>query len=103
MTADNQPILDYIAVKKSVLDYFQCDGDYYIKPLPDARWSVRYEEDFFILSYWIKNGIKLDSVIVKKGGKPMIYKTQDHTLIVGIDCVKIAFIFSNSNKAIDSR
>ena len=41
---------------------------------------------------------KVDAVIVKKGGEPMIYKTKDYTMVVAIDCVKIGFVFRNGKK-----
>ena len=50
---------------------------------------------FTFLCYWTDEGKKIDAVVVKKSGTPMIYKTKDYTMVVAIDCVKIGFIFRN--------
>ncbi len=93
-----RPVQDYISAKNSVMEYFKCDGDYYIRPLMDYKWTIKGDDEYFILSYWKDDEKRNDAVIVKKGGDPMIFKAGDHTMIVGIDCVKIAFIFHNANK-----
>ena len=64
---------------------------------------ARLEGEDDCLESWQKNherffaeeGKKVDAVVVKKGGEPMIYKTKDYTMVVAIDCVKIGFIFRN--------
>ena len=60
--------------------------------------KVCYRSFFFchsFLCYWTDEGKKIDAVVVKKSGTPMIYKTKDYTMVVAIDCVKIGFIFRN--------
>lgn len=101
MQNEGNPIQEYVAKRKSVMEHFKCEGDYYIKPLLEMQWKVSNEEDFYLLSYWSDNFPKTNSVILQKAGKPMIYEDRTHTMVVGIDCVKIAFLFENG-KRLDS-
>ena len=95
MTKAKEPVLEFEQSKKRVAAYFGCDGDFFFKPLLGLEWAVRQDEDFTFLSYWTEEGKKVDAVVVKKGGSPMIYKTKEYTMVVAIDCVKIGFIFCN--------
>jgi len=88
-------IQKFIAAKKSVMDFFGCEGNFYIKPLLDYNWSCKSNNDFFILSYQKDDEPTINAVVVKKNGEPMIYKTEEYTMVIAIDCVKTAFIFKN--------
>lgn len=92
------PVQDYVLYRDNVLSYFQCEGDFFIKPLTSLEWTIRSVEDFYFLTYWTEENKKIEAVIVKKNGVPMIHKTEEYTMIVAIDCVKIAFIFSNQHR-----
>ncbi len=91
----NEPVLAFAECQKQVAEYFGCDGDFFIKPLLNLEWAIKEEDDFHFLSYWTAEGKKTDAVVVKRGGKPMVYQTQAYTMVVAIDCVKIGFIFQN--------
>lgn len=93
---DRQVIQEYILSVHNIMKHFKCEGDFYIKPLIEFNWTIQYKDNFSILSYWDKNNKKNDSVIVKKKGRPMIFESGGYTMIIGIDCVKTAFIFENS-------
>lgn len=95
MAKEKGPVADFVQTRKRINDYFGCEGDFFIKPLLDLEWAVREDEDFTFLCYWTTEGKKVDAVVVKKSGAPMIYKTKDYTMVVAIDCVKIGFIFRN--------
>lgn len=95
MAKEKGPVTEFIQARKRLNGYFGCEGDFFVKPLPDYEWAVRLEEDFAFLSYWTEDGKKVDAVIVKKNGEPMIYKTKEYTMVVAIDCVRIGFIFRN--------
>lgn len=88
---------NYVSSCSDVLKFFGCSDNYFIKPLLDSKWSIKANDDFQILSYIDSNKKAADAVIVKKSGEPMIFAKDKYTLIVAIDCVKIAFIFENSN------
>lgn len=98
MIKGKRSVEDYIQARREVLEYFQCEGDFFIKPLMDANWAIQNNGDYQILSYWLDDGKRTDAIIVKKGGVPLIYKTWEHVMVVGIDCVKIGFVFRKKNK-----
>jgi len=87
----------YVTSKNELMTHFKCDEDFFIKPMEGIKWAVKTEEDFSFLFYWTSEEKKQTAVIVKKNGEPMIYKTNDYTMVIAIDCVKIAFVFSNKN------
>lgn len=95
MAKEKGPVADFVQTRKRINAYFGCEGDFFIKPLLELEWAVREDEDFTFLCYWTTEGKKVDAVVVKKSGTPMIYKTKDYTMVVAIDCVKIGFIFRN--------
>lgn len=91
-------VKDYISVQDELFKYFKCDDNFFIKPLTASKWSVKNDGDFYFLYYWPTDEKRMDAVIVKKNGEPMIFKTEKYTMVIGIDCVKIGFIFHNGNK-----
>lgn len=97
----SQIVNDFMKAKKALLWHFNCRDDYYVKTLPDARWRTKEEDEMFFLSYLDDKKNTNHAVIVKKDGKPLIYIAAEFTLVVAIDCVKIAFIFNNKNKMDD--
>ena len=101
MAKEKGPVIEFEQARKRLVNYFGCDGDFLIKPLLDLEWAVREDEDFAFLSYWTVEGKKVDAVIVKKSGDPMIYKTKDYTMVVAIDCVKTGFIFRNGKNVVE--
>lgn len=93
MLDSSEFVHNFISSQKNLMKYFGCDGEFYVKPLINYSWAIKSNDDFSILSYWDNNDKRIDAVVVKKGGKPMVYKRDDFTMIIGIDCVKLAFIF----------
>lgn len=96
MAKEKGPVMDFVQARKRINDYFGCEGDFFIQPLPECEWAVRTDEEFTFLCYWTSEGKKVDAVVVKKSGAPMIYKTKEYTMVVAIDCVRIGFIFRNA-------
>ncbi len=95
MAKDKTSVQEYILSRKNILNYFHCEGDFFIKPLMGLEWVIKEVDDFHFLSYWNEDDKKVDAVVVKKDGAPMIYKTKEYTMVVAIDCVKIGFVFQN--------
>lgn len=93
-----QTVTNYINHKKDLMDSFNCQNDYYIQPITEYKWDIKKEEDVYILSYWEDEGNKTDLVIVKKNGEPIIFNNDNYTMIIGINCIKIAYIVKNKNK-----
>ena len=70
-----------------------------IEAMKEMNWVVKEQEDFAFLSYWTEEGKKVDAVVVKKGGEPMVYRKKEYTMVVAIDCVKIGFVFRSGKNA----
>lgn len=98
MTKDKDTVQQFIQMQKEVLDFFQCQGEFFIKPLLNYYWTIHNTEDFYFLSYWMEKNKRITAVIVKRNSLPMIYKKKDYTMVVAIDCVKIAFVFRNNQR-----
>ena len=92
------PIENYVNAVSDVKKYFGTDMKYVIKPLLDVYWRVWTMEDVQFLTYWSDDVQKTDVLIVKEGVKPLIFEKEDYTMVVGIECIKVALIFKNSNK-----
>lgn len=91
-------VKDFISAENELFKHFKCDESFFVKAMPASKWVIKNEGDFHFLYYWPTEDKRMEAVIVKKDGEPMIYKTDKYTMIIGIDCVKIGFIFHNGNK-----
>ena len=49
----------------------------------------------FFLTYWKEGGKLNECVIVKKNNNPLIMRKEDYTMIVIIECVKVAVVLKN--------
>ena len=87
----------YLTAGKNIMEYFNCNDEFFIKALLDFSWSVIDNKDFSLLSYW-DGKKKVDSVVVRKNGLPLIFETKEYTMVVAIDCVKIGFVLKNDNR-----
>lgn len=95
MTKEKDMVLELIHIQNKLVSKFNCEKDFFFKPLVDLEWTVRQDDDFYFLCYWSATGEKIEAVIVKKNGEAVIYKTNKYTMVVAIDCVRIGFIFHN--------
>ncbi len=93
-----KPIQEFIMAKNNVLEFFNCKENYFIKPLMPHTWSIKTEDGVAFLSYWSDGSEEVKVVVAKKDGKPLIFETRDYTMVIGIECIKIAFVFKNMNK-----
>ncbi len=85
----------YVDSKSRLLKSFDCNGEYFVKPLEGYNWRVKELDQMAFLTYW-KEGEKLNEcVIVKKNNAPIIVRRKDYTMIVAIECVKVALILKN--------
>jgi hypothetical protein len=91
----NDYLKTYITAKNELMQFFNCDDDFFIKAFNGSRWMIKNDDDFSFLMYWTADKKRHDAVIVKKNGSPMVYKAGKYTMVIAIDCVKIAFIFEN--------
>lgn len=90
-------IENFINAKKILNNAFNCNDDFFIKPLIDTKWLIKDDEGIFFLTYLDDNNKSKDCVIVKRNNQPMIYKKDNYTMVIVIECVKLAFILNNNN------
>ncbi len=88
-------IKDYLYSKKKLLNDFDCDTDYFLKNLEEYNWRVKDMDGMFFLTYWKEGGKLNECVIVKKNNNPLIMRKEDYTMIVIIECVKVAVVLKN--------
>ncbi len=91
-------IQSYLRAKNNILMKFGCKQDYPIKPMINVKWMISGDDGVFFLTYWDENNERKDFAIAKSDGSPMIFETKDYSMVVAIDCIKIAFVFKNINK-----
>lgn len=91
-------VSSYINSRNEILNRFQCYSDYFIKPIEGYKWTVIESDGIFFLKYWLEGGKVNKCVITKKGSMPYVVRSEDYTMIVCIECVKIAIIAANANE-----
>lgn len=89
---------DYIKAKRDMLDYFKCEEDYFLKPVTNCSWHIKELEEMFFISYQEGEDKPNESIIVKKDGKPMVYRQGDYALVICVECVKVGLIFKIENE-----
>lgn len=85
----------YVESQSKLLKSFDSDTDYFIKNVSDYNWRVKEIDGMFFLTYWKDGGKLNECVIVKKNNQPIIVRKSDYTMIVVIECIKIAVILKN--------
>ena len=96
---NKNPVENFVNAISDIKHYFDTDIEHVIKPLLDVYWRIWVMEDVQFLTYWSDDVQKTDVLIVKEGAKPLVFEKKDYTMIIGIECIKVALIFKNSNKA----
>lgn len=91
-------IKDFIKLENKIRQEFKCDEKFFLKPMIGNKWAINMQNETYFLSYLDSEGNKNSCYIVNKNNKPLIYKKDDLTMVIAIDCIKIAFIFENKNK-----
>jgi hypothetical protein len=87
----------YINAKNSIFKQFGCPADFLLSPMTTRKWAFSGENGLYFLSTWDEKNTKNDFTVVRKDGEPMIFRTKGYTMIIAIDCIKIAFLFKNTN------
>ncbi len=91
----HKTVLEYERAKNGLLQFFDCREDYHIKVVDKVQWKITVTDDIAFLCYWSDEKRRQDAVIAKKDGEPIIVRKKDHTLVVAIDCIKIAFVLDS--------
>ncbi|MCL2873988.1 MAG: hypothetical protein FWE29_03555 [Defluviitaleaceae bacterium] len=90
---------NFVKAASSVKQYFDANIKYVLKPMLDVYWRTWSMDDVQFLTYWSDDVQKTDVLIVKEDSKQLMFEKEDYTMIVGIECIKVALIFKNSNRA----
>ena len=90
-------IKNFINSKNALNKYFDCNEDFFINPLLDNKWTLKEDNGIYFLKCF-KDDIPKDYIVVKKNNAPMIFEKDDYSMIIAIDCIKLAFLVKNSNK-----
>ncbi len=96
--ATKEIVADYVKTKRLLMDSFSCNDDYFVKNVEDCRWTISSDDTWCIVSYWENKGakeIRNDLVVVRKNGRLQIFENGRYTMVICIQCVKVAFIFDN--------
>lgn len=91
-------VSNYIESRDAILKRFECEQDFFVKPIEEYNWRIKEVEGIYFLNYWKENDKVNECVIVKKDGIPYVMKERDYTMIVCIECVKVAIIASNEKE-----
>lgn len=91
-------VQDYVESRKRLMNEFQCKDDYFVKILLDYKWRLKEDDGMYFLTY-LKEGQQLkECIVVKRNNQPFIVKKYGYTMIVAIECVKVAIIFNDNNE-----
>ncbi|MFI3231048.1 MAG: hypothetical protein R3Y29_05815 [bacterium] len=91
-------IKEYKILEEDIKREFKCDNDFFLKPMIGNSWAINTSNNTYFLTYLDQDNTQHTCYVVNKNSMPMIYKKDNLTMIIAIDCVKIAFIFENTNK-----
>jgi hypothetical protein len=89
---------DFIQAKKDLMQFFGCNDDFYIKPATNDSWYIRELEGTYFVGYGKADDKAHEAVVVRRDGEPYIIEKENYTMVVCIECVKVALIFKNDNK-----
>ncbi len=93
-------INDLVIYKKTQNDIFKnfnVEPKYFLSVLDECSWEIIMQDDINLIKY--DNGTEQKTnLIVQKSEKPFIVEKGGYTMVVAIDCVKVAFVFKNDLK-----
>ena len=93
--ANNNFVHDFIMAKHELFRHFKCTDEYFVQIKLGHNWEVIEEDGVYFLNYWENADRKTSAVAVTKGDVVQVFQAEDYTMVVAIDCVRIAFIFNN--------
>lgn len=89
---------EFIQAKRDLMQYFGCNDDFYIKTATNDTWYIRELEGTYFVGYGKKDERASEAVVVRRDGEPYIIEKGAYTMVVCIECVKIALVLKNENK-----
>ncbi len=91
-------IPEFIQAKNNLMSYFGCKDDFFVKTATNASWYIRSLDGTYFVGYGKEDEKPREAVIVRRDGEPYIIEKGDYTMVICIECVKIALILKNANK-----
>ncbi len=88
-------IEQFCNLNKEIHEELNIGEHVYLSSKLNIEWKVLDLGDLKMIEFG-KNNIFEKCVIVNNEKEPLIIKKEKYTIIVAIDCVKIAFIFDNN-------
>lgn len=88
-------IKDFTENTNKIFDLFNVSGNYFLKVLEDTSFQIISENDMFLVKY-NENDNEITNLILTNKGKPLIFDKDGYTMIIAIDCVKVALVFDNN-------
>ncbi len=89
---------DFIQAKRDLMQFFGCNDDFYIKTATNDIWYIRELEGTYFVGCGREDEKTHEAVVVRRDGQPYIIEKGDYTMVVCIECVKIALILKNANR-----
>ncbi len=93
----NNQITSFKQTKDDIFLKFGVENKYFLNMFDDYEWEILSDGDINMVKYQ-KDDISKTNLIIKKNNNPFIIEKDGYTMIIAIDCVKIAFVFKNDLK-----
>ena len=88
---------EYIVARNNLFRYFDCPDSYLVRTMTNTEWTVRTEEGISFLTLFIED-TRAEFVVVRKDNAPLVYQSGEYTMVIAIDCIKIAFVLKNESE-----
>ncbi len=73
---------------------FGIENKYFVSIRDNSSWSIINDDELYFVTFE-EEGKTKTNLVVKKSEKPLIFEKDGYTMIIAIDCIKIAFVFKN--------
>lgn len=93
----NNKVNDFKTANNDIFLKFGVENKYFLSVLDECNWEIINDTDISIVKY-VLNGESKTNLIVKKDDKPFVISKDGYTMVVAIDCIKIAFLFKDDLK-----
>ena len=94
----SKTIKNYFAAENKLYQMFGCDEKYPLRVMPKYSWQLIKEDGMYFLTCQEDTSNKQTFVVVKKDGKPMVFGSEGYSMIIALDCVKMAFVLEDNMK-----
>ncbi len=93
----NNHVLNFKKANDDLFLKFGIENKYFVSVLDDSNWSIINDDELYFVRFE-EAGETKTNLVVKKSERPLIIEKDGYTMIIAIDCIKIAFIFRNQLK-----